>query len=199
MAEEPKKKKVGARSALREHFLAHVGQVLEGEDLRLVAGNITEWARRIRELRDEEGYQIQTHNDNSDLRSGQYVLISAAPNPPNVRKISKETRALVLERDGYTCQTCGAEAGQPHPYDPTKKTRLHIGHILDKSKGGTDDPSNLRTQCSVCNEGIANIAQIRPDAIELLARIRRAKAADQQEVMKFLVLKFQKEARALLP
>ena len=58
-------KKPGARSKLREYFLSHIGEVLDSDTLREVAG-ISEWARRIRELRDEEGFQILTHNDLSE-------------------------------------------------------------------------------------------------------------------------------------
>lgn len=191
-------KKIGARTLLREHFLANIGRVMDSDELRQVAKNITEWARRVRELRDEEGYQILTHNDRGDLKAGQYVLLDPVPRPENGRKISKETRAIVLERDGYTCQTCGAEAGQPHPYDPARKTRLHLGHILDKSKGGTDDADNLKAQCSICNEGLANITPIRPDEAELLSRIRRARASDQKTIMKFLVQKFPDDAKKIL-
>ena len=63
----------GARDKLRTYFLAHLGEVLDSDTLREVAG-ISEWARRVRELRNEEGYQILTHNDRSDLKPGQYVL-----------------------------------------------------------------------------------------------------------------------------
>ncbi len=58
--------------------------------------------------------------------------------------MSKEIRAYVLDRNGCTCQMCGAAAGEPHPFDPSKKARLQIGHIIDKSQGGSDDPSYLR-------------------------------------------------------
>ena len=61
-------KKKGARTKLREHFLSNIGKVMDSDELREVAGNITEWARRVRELRTEEGYQIQTHNDRSELK-----------------------------------------------------------------------------------------------------------------------------------
>ena len=57
----------GARDKLREYFLKHIGEVLDSDTLREVAG-ISEWARRIRELRNEEGYQILTHNDRSELK-----------------------------------------------------------------------------------------------------------------------------------
>ena len=46
-----KAKNGGSRVKLREYFKANVGKVLEGNKLREIAGGITEWARRVRELR----------------------------------------------------------------------------------------------------------------------------------------------------
>lgn len=188
----------GARAKLRAYFLANIGRVLESDDLRKAAGNISEWARRIRELRTEEGYQILTHNDRADLKPGQYLLLDPKPLPAFARNISKETRALVLDRNGFTCQICGAVAGEPHPYDANRKTRLHIGHIVDKSLGGTDDPSNLRAICSVCNEGARNLTLDRPTARKLLVQVRRATAADQLEVLRWLLKKFPNQAADFL-
>ena len=182
--------KGGARRKLRAHFLANLGRVMGSEELRKVADNQSEWARRIRELRTEEGYLILTHNDRSDMKPGQYLLETSKPQPAFARAISKETRAYVLDRNGFTCQMCGAVAGEPHPYDPTRNTRLHIGHITDKSKGGIDEPSNLRAICSVCNEGAQNATLTRPDLKQLLIQIRRATSADQLAVLKWLAAKF---------
>ena len=179
----------GSRNKLRKYFLEHIGEVLDSDTLREIAGT-SEWARRIRELRNEEGYQILTHNDRSELKPGQYILENSAPQPAFTREISKETRAYVLDRNGFTCQMCGAVAGEPHPYDPSRKTRLHIGHIVDKSIGGTDDPSNLRALCSVCNEGAANLTLDRPSYEKLFIQIRRATGADQLKVLEWLIKKF---------
>ena len=189
---------MGARDKLRKHFLANIGRVMEVEELREVAGGITEWARRVRELRNEEGFQILTHNDRSDLKQGQYLLEDPKPRPAFQRAISKELRAQILDRNGFTCQMCGAAAGEPHPDDPGRKTRLHIGHIVDKSMGGTDDYSNLRAICSVCNEGAANLTADRPTSLKLLVQIRRASATEQVEVLKWLVTKYPKQAKSLL-
>ncbi|MDR1355826.1 MAG: HNH endonuclease [Propionibacteriaceae bacterium] len=128
------------------------------------------------------------------MKPGQYVLEDAKPQPAFARELSKEVRAYVLDRNGFTCQMCGAVAGEPHPYDPTRKTRLHIGHIIDKSMGGTDDPSNLRALCSVCNEGAANLTLDRPSHEKLLIQIRRATGADQLKVLEWLIKKFPKQA-----
>lgn len=185
---------MGARDKLRAHFLANIGRVMDSGELREAAGGITEWARRVRELRNEEGLQILTHNDRGDLKPGEYLLLTAVPQPAFAREISKETRAFVLDRNGFTCQMCGAVAGEPHPYDPSRKTRLHIGHIMDKSHGGSDDPGNLRAVCSVCNEGAANLTLDRPSATKLLTQVRRATIADQLELLRWLLRKFPEKA-----
>lgn len=182
---------VGARAKLRAHFLANIGRMMDSGELREISGGISEWARRVRELRTEEGYLILTHNDLASLKPGQYLLNDPKPIPAFERDISKETRALVLDRNGFTCQQCGAVAGEPHPYDTTRKTRLQIGHVIDKSQGGTDEPNNLRALCSICNEGAANLTLDRPTLLKLLVRVRRATAADQKSVLEWLKTKFE--------
>ena len=187
----------GARARLRAHFLGNIGRIMDSDELREVAGGISEWARRVRELRTEEGYLILTHNDLSELKPGQYVLRSPKPEPAFAREISKETRAFVLDRNGFTCQMCGATAGEPHPYDPTRKTRLHIGHIIDKSMGGTDEASNLRAICSICNEGASNITPDRPTFVKLKTQVLRATNETQLDLLAILVRKFPKQAGEL--
>jgi hypothetical protein len=184
------KRNEGARAKLRRFFLENVGEVLDSATLFEVSGGTNEFGRRIRELRNEEGFDIQTHNDRSDLKPGQYVLLSRKPKPAFERSISKETRSFVLDRNGFTCQMCGAAAGEPHPYDNGRKTRLHLGHIIDKSMGGDDSPNNLRAICSVCNEGASNLTLNRPDTIKLIAQVRRAPAKDQLDVLDWLLTKF---------
>ncbi|MEQ1647757.1 MAG: HNH endonuclease [Hyphomicrobiaceae bacterium] len=90
---------------------------------------------------------------------------------------------------------CGAAAGEPHEYDNGRKTRLHIGHIVDKSLGGSDEPENLRALCSICNEGAANLTLERPSASKLLAQIRRAGATEQLAILDWLKRKYPKQAR----
>lgn len=191
------KKGQGAKVKLRQYILENVGKVMDANELRAVA-ETSEWARRIRELRTEEGYQILTHNDRSDLKPGEYLLENPTPLPAFERDISKEARAYVLDRNGFTCQMCGAVAGEIHPYDPTRKTRLHIGHIIDKSMGGTDDVTNLRAECSVCNEGGSNLKPDRPTAMKLLTQIRRSPGTEQLEILKWLMKKFPKQAKEVV-
>jgi len=172
--------------------------MLSSDELRKASGNISEWARRVRELRTEEGFQILTNNDRADLKPGEYLLLDPKPIPAFTRDISKEVRAFVLDRNGFTCLMCGAVAGEPHPADPSRKTRLHIGHIVDKSMGGTDDVSNLRAVCSICNEGARNLTLDRPSLLKLLIQVRRATGADQIGVLRWLLLKFPQQSAELL-
>lgn len=189
---KPPKASNGARAKLRAYFLGNLGRVINSEELRGIAGGISEWARRIRELRDEEGYLIQTHNDRADLKPGQYVLMSAKPQPAFARGVSKEARAFVLDRNGFTCQMCGAVAGEAHPFDTARKTRLHIGHVIDKSLGGSDELTNLKAICSVCNEGASNVTLQRPTLAKLLVQVRRATTNDQLELLSWLKGKFER-------
>ncbi len=180
----------GSKQRILDFLLANIGRIVSGDEIRAASGNVSEWARRLRELRNEEGYQILSHRDRSDLKPGLYLLETDKRLPAFARDISKETRAYVLERNGYTCQMCGLAAGDTDPYDPTRKVRLTMGHIIDKSKGGEDTPGNLRAICTNCNEGLQNTAPPKPDRIHLLSQIRRATIDDQLAVLDWLETKF---------
>jgi hypothetical protein len=188
---------LGSKKLILAFLIENIGVRLTSDQIRVASGNASEWGRRLRELRDEQGYNIQSHNDRTDLAPGEYILVNLERNPPMERAISKETRALVLDRDGYTCQSCGAAAGEIHPSNG-RPTRLQLGHWQDKSQGGTDDAANLRVLCSVCNEGAGNITMARPDHDKLLAQIRRASGAEQLKVVEVLVRKYQTEVLEML-
>ncbi len=187
--------KKGSKTKILEYLMAHIGQVVTSAQLQKASGNVAEWARRLRELRDEEGYRIISNRDRADLKPGEYILVNDHRVPAFKREISKETRALVLERNGYTCQMCGLGAGDPDPYHPGRTIRLTMGHIIDKSKGGDDSIGNLRAICSNCNEGLQNAAPAKPDFINLKSQLRRASQDDQMEILKWLCMKFGLETK----
>lgn len=115
---------------------------------------------------------------------GNLRRVPGGPSPSGL--ISKETRATVLERNGYTCQMCGLAAGDPDPYVPSRTVRLTMGHIKDKSKGGSDTADNLRAVCTNCNEGLQNVALPKPDRVWLLSQVRRANIGDQRALLEWL-------------
>lgn len=185
-------KKQGSKLLILNFFLNNIGKILESRQIQEASGGVSEWARRVRELRNEDGYQILTHKDRANLKPNQYLMETAKRVPAFARNISKETRAWVLERNGYTCQMCGVAAGDTDPFNPARTIRLTMGHIIDKSKGGDDSAQNLRAICTNCNEGLQNTALPKPDQIHLLAQIRRATITDQQAVLNWLLNKFNK-------
>src|SRR5436309_1654437 len=172
-------RKPGSKQLILEFFLNNLGKILESKDIQKASGGAVEWARRVRELRNEDGYQILSHKDRANLKPNQYLMETIERVPAFTRGISKETRAWVLERNGYTCQMCGVAASDPDPLGGNRTVRLTMGHIIDKSKGGDDSPQNLRAVCTNCNEGLQNTALPKPDRIHLLAQIRRAPIQDQ--------------------
>lgn len=146
----------------------------------------------MRELREDERWPILTHNDDASLKPGQYILTGPPPDNKDVdfsRSISAKLRAEVLDRNGFTCQMCGLTPGDIDPHTG-RKVRLHIGHIKDKSLGGKDELSNLRSLCSTCNQGAKNVTGEKPSSIWLLSQIRRAGLEEQQSVYKWLKKKF---------
>ena len=186
-----------SKDKLRAFFLNNVGVLLNSDTLRQVADS-SEWARRVRELRNEEGYDILTHKDRSDLKPGQYILASLDRREAAFeRGISKETRAYVIDRDGNTCQMCGVAAGEIHPFDD-RPARMQLGHVIDKTKGGSDDADNLKLLCSLCNEGASNLTLIRPDAMSLLIQTRRAPSKVQLDVLAWLIKKFPEQTQKIV-
>jgi hypothetical protein len=184
------RKSSSSKQLILEFFLKNLGKVVESRDVQGASGGAVEWARRVRELRNEEGYQILSHKDRADLKPNQCLMETIARLPAFKRDISKETRAQVLERNGCTCQMCGAAAGDPDPMGGNRTVRLTMGHILDKSKGGDDSPHNLRAVCTTCDEGLQNTAPQKPDRVHLLSQVRRATIQDQKAVLQWLLSKY---------
>lgn len=185
-----KSKSSGAKTRIRQFFERNLGRVVTSDQIRAEAG-ISEWARRVRELRDEEGMQILSHNDRDDLKPGEYTLFTLEPRPVIARAIGDKLRKQILERNGYTCQVCGAAASEESLCEPGKRCRLQIDHIVPISQGGTDDEHNLRAVCVWYNKDKSNLkVPTSRDAISALALIRRQPRNVQLEVYQFLAKKF---------
>lgn len=184
--------RVGSKERIRQFLLNNVGRVIESAELQAAAGGAVQYSRRLRELREQEGWKILSHNDTTELKPGQYKLLEKPSAKGQVvfeRGISAKLRAEVLDRNGFTCQMCGIT---PYDVDPHtgRKARLHLGHIKDRSLGGKDELSNLRTLCSTCNQGAQNITLEKPSKIWLLAQVRRAGQDEQRAVFEWLSGKF---------
>ena len=150
LANSIRKKKTGARTKLLEFFRENVGKPVTSEELRYVTNDKSEWARRVRELRTEEGWPIMTRSTGRpDLTIGVYVLEQDRQSPAHDRKIPDPVRCAVLVRDKYRCTQCGWAHDQWNPSDPR---HLELHHIEAHVKGGENTEDNLATLCNICHD-----------------------------------------------
>lgn len=131
-----------AKSNLKDYFESHVGEDIDRDTLRSVAGGISDWPRVLRQMRQETGYDIVP------TKTG-YIMKSAEPKyPPRIRgNVNLSMRARVLRRDKSTCQMCGANPKN------TPGVKLVIDHIIPVEQGGKTTFDNLQTLCRDCNAG----------------------------------------------
>lgn len=151
VANEIRNREIGMKEKILLYFQNNVGKQITGDELQYVAEG-SEWARRVRELRTEEGWPISTRiNGRPDLPSGVYVFEENRQTPKHDRKISDSVRREVLARDNYQCKKCGWSVN----YQNRADTRiLEIHHIMRHVDGGKSEPSNLITLCNVCHDVI---------------------------------------------
>lgn len=143
-------KKASVTDRLLEYFRRNVGKQITGEELKYLAGDAKEWARRIRELRTEGGWPIVTKNSGrEDLAVGVYVLEEDRQAEEHDRQIPDDVRVAVLKRDNFSCtwESCGWNRSMLSPEDPRKFLELH--HITHHKNKGANTVENLRTLCNV--------------------------------------------------
>jgi hypothetical protein len=145
---EVRRKKVSVTAKIIEYFRKNVGEEITGEELKYLAKDKKEWARRVRELRTEQGWPIVTKNSGrEDLTIGVYVLEEDRQTYEHDRKIPDPVRVAVLQRDGFKCVKCGWNRSMSSPDDPRKMLELHhVRHHKDKGENTTE---NLITLCNV--------------------------------------------------
>jgi hypothetical protein len=100
-----KKKGASIQDKILEFLRANVGRPVTGEELRYVANDKSEWARRVRELRTEEGWPVATRTSGwPELAIGVYVLEEDRQAYKHDRTIPDSVRYAVLERDHFRCE-----------------------------------------------------------------------------------------------
>ena len=98
-----------ARSRVERLLEARVGEIVTRSQIDYVAGSVKEGSRRLRELREQFGWPINSNVDDRDLRPGQYRLVSVDPTDRGdirQRLYPDKLRQRIFERDNYTCQVC---------------------------------------------------------------------------------------------
>ena len=141
---------ISVRDKILKYLKENVGKAVTGEELRYLAGDRTEWARRVRELRTEFGWSVSSHQTGRpDLPVGTYVLETLEQLPEHDRHIRDAVQVEVLERDHFRCVECGWRHEDARPSDP--RTHLELHHVRHHANGGSNEADNLTTLCNVCH------------------------------------------------
>ncbi len=142
----------GSQGRILRFLQESVGQVVTSEELRYVA-KASQFGRRTRELRTEEGYAIATKfTGRPDLAMGEYVLESAERiAQPHDRQIPLDVQKEVYERDDNTCRLCGWARDRWRKDDPRI---LELHHKTEHVEGGHNTAENLIALCSKCHDDV---------------------------------------------
>lgn len=141
-----------------EYFRRNVGRQITGEELKYLAKDKKEWARRVRELRTEAGWPIITQNSGrADLAVGVYVLEEDRQAEEHDRDIPDDVRVAVLTRDKFSCVQCGWNRSMLTPEDPRKFLELH--HKIFHRHKGDNTLENLETLCNVDHDTLHRTAK----------------------------------------
>jgi hypothetical protein len=89
----------GGRARILRYLQLRLGEIVTKEELSGVAG-IYEWARRVRELRMDEGWAIHSAETRHDLRVGEYILELARPDEDLARSWTVARRMRKLRTAG---------------------------------------------------------------------------------------------------
>lgn len=148
-----RRSKISTKDKILSYLRNNVGRPVTGEELRYLANDNKEWARRTRELRTEDGWPIATKNSGRpELEVGAYLLEEDRQAPIHDRKIPDPVRVNVLERDHHCCRNCHWSHTKKIANDPRMFLELH--HIEHHVNGGENTPANLITLCNVCHDDV---------------------------------------------
>jgi hypothetical protein len=153
IANDIRREAISTKERILKFLRANVGRNVSGEEIRYVAKNSTEWARRLRELRTEEGWPVVTRfTGDPEMPAGFYRLERDRQEPAHDRVIPDKVRSQVLERDHYRCTRCGWDRSRRTPDDPRQFLELH--HSKPHAEGGKNSADNLVVLCNVCHDDI---------------------------------------------
>ncbi|WP_404309709.1 HNH endonuclease [Neorhodopirellula lusitana] len=152
VANRIRNEKIGSKAKLLKYLIENVHRVVTTDELKYVA-KAAQYARRVRELRTEDGYAVATRfTGRPDLRAGEYVLLdSERVSQPHDRRVPIEVQREVYERDQNQCRLCHWHGTDWTPEDP-RLIELH--HRFEHEFGGENTTDNLMLLCNRCHDDV---------------------------------------------
>jgi hypothetical protein len=135
----------GAQNRILRYLRIRLGEKVNKEDLSGVGG-IHEWARRVRELREDHGWAIHTANTRGDLAVGEYILELDRPDPDLAR-------GWMLARQMRDLKTAGGAAPPKFRVleflkriHPRAVDREQVAHVAGSSAEASRAVDELRSE-----------------------------------------------------
>ncbi|OGR89704.1 MAG: hypothetical protein A2992_06285 [Elusimicrobia bacterium RIFCSPLOWO2_01_FULL_59_12] len=130
---------MGSKETILKLLKSRVGREVTRAEI-IKAARVSEWPRRVRDLRQEgwpiertpKGYRLLALERRTDLRL-------------DTLAISQKLRYKIIQAANGTCQSCGAKVSEG--------ARLVVDHKTPRAWGGKTEEGNLWAICSVCNQG----------------------------------------------
>ena len=136
---------MGARQKLYDHIKLNGPKLYYGEELRAI-GEISDWARALRQLRQDEVIVYEIENNNYHV-----TTINRYSATTSRAGLSSKDKYRIRNRDGHRCQSCGRGVND--------QVKLHVDHKVPLECGGDHSDDNLWTLCEDCNLGKKNFFQ----------------------------------------
>jgi hypothetical protein len=111
-------------------------------------GGKPEYARRLRKIISEYGWDIERLRGKSGANDDYYIRRSeGAVRPRQIRyEVKPAMRKEIYKRDDWECQMCGADVGEDQ-----ELTQPQCDHKIPSERGGSSKDENLQTLCTRCN------------------------------------------------
>ena len=137
------------KGRIREYLRDNIGETVTSERIGRISG-IKQYARRVRELRNEEGFVIDSTRTRSELSQNEYFVREIQEDFDQKSRISVKARKEQIDRQAY-CAICGRHR------DHSEVDYIEVDHIesfIDfDDPDAVNDPDNLRTLCNDCHHG----------------------------------------------
>lgn len=137
------------KGVIRKYLKDNKGEVVSSDHLNRISG-IQEHARRVRELRVEEGFEIDSTRTRSELDQGEYILreIKDDFDEKSRIKVGKRNKQI---KEQPSCELCGRH----RDHEDVKYIEVdHIEEFVDyDDPDAVNDLDNLRTLCNDCHHG----------------------------------------------
>lgn len=121
---------MGARDIIRKHLIDKgPGYKFTNSELQQMTG-IIESVRRLRELRDQEGFNILSYRDDPSLKANEYMVGDPIQVPVKPNQPSKREFAMHLATHPW-CDSCKKMAGDRRTKDPSTLVKLNVHKKTD--------------------------------------------------------------------